>query len=1251
MTAAQDSKVSSCLKDLPQRLQTPSLKVRRSIFGDLTDLVTTTDLAENIIKGVCKVLSVTILRYQDAASRTLVLDFVKVLFHKYPSTVAKTVHATILDSLGGWRNTTPTKSLAKPSLAALAWSCAVTDENSLKDDGKKIIDTQSLLCGVIFAAGGRTVKEKARSVLESCWNNNGVLNIYSEVLIKSDPSLNLAILGSQLLDYFAAKKHGDTGKVKTFLMETVTKTLIMSKTKLSKTSMKSLEPFLKQVTSEEFKSQVLPVMNKSLLRSPEIALSVVSVILECVSIDLSSSAPELGKTFCTNLRSKDDTIRDDASEALISLAQNCKEQAALEKLLDLVFSSLEGKEGKISLNTVKVTHLTSVGGLTVSGVPAASVSALAVQVTKRFAKFLKEETHEATVICALEQFSKWTNKYASSLPEEFISCVTHGLTDKNSSSPIKCGYLMCLTASLSSWTRISAVPLAKTLMKIVEAGKLQSAQVPLVTEAVMAGAALLTIGQGEDTSVELGPLLDIITDTDKCVFYQDKFISSASAPCLSSLSSLVTSLLTYFPDKITSVRPLYRCAALSLVSPCATGAVKDLCGLGKTLGGAGVVCGVLGELVEVMAVKTITADRAETGGGGELPASDSLKVASVLAAVTGLVSGVSWSPEDSVKLSLAILPVLCHPAVVSANSKILDKINTKLGLKASQVYNDNREEVENLTDTLIKTNTSVGKEVIRAVIKKSPKCIIEHIVTKVNNTLNDPELLQVSVEDFMVFQTPEGELYDKSAVENMKTEGADKNMKRENKAYSYKEQMEELALRKELEAKRAKAGKAKAPELTPKQKELMKQLLVKESATRSKVRGLEEKTSPCLDMLEAVVTTDVVTSLAPYLDQVLHVLYQATQSPLVARRVSAILYSLRMSVFGDEEEALAQLVAGVTLQVLKPACQADTPWGSDQLKRSVARAVERLHTATVPPKTLEEEQEDKSCPLTAPAFFYSFAVIKKALQTHVKQPEVLHQCFDVIAEHTELRGSDDMDDNEEVDLFHPRFLPRSQMISVLLDLISQTEGTVQQTAVKCLIDTAGAASGDAGCARAGDEEVSALLAALYSDTDAVRDAALRGLQAIVKIMPQLSEQLPQLVRRVWVLRCDTSPENRQLADQLWETADLSVTSGLCLEVMEDVAHPVSDVRTAAAEALSVLLADNTDQVGPVLTQLLETYQDKLEMSPPVMDHLGRIVEESYDNWEPRSGIALALAKIQSYYDDFMVTQAVSFFVPQVCFVL
>ena len=92
-----DTKVSSCLKDLPQRLQTPSLVVRKSIFHDLTDLIATTDLAENIIKGLCKVVSVTLLRYQDAQSRSLVLDLIKMMSSKHPAVVSKAVHATILE--------------------------------------------------------------------------------------------------------------------------------------------------------------------------------------------------------------------------------------------------------------------------------------------------------------------------------------------------------------------------------------------------------------------------------------------------------------------------------------------------------------------------------------------------------------------------------------------------------------------------------------------------------------------------------------------------------------------------------------------------------------------------------------------------------------------------------------------------------------------------------------------------------------------------------------------------------------------------------------------------------------------------------------------------------------------------------------------------------------------------------------------------------------------------------------------------
>jgi hypothetical protein len=62
-----------------------------------------------------------------------------------------------------------------------------------------------------------------------------------------------------------------------------------------------------------------------------------------------------------------------------------------------------------------------------------------------------------------------------------------------------------------------------------------------------------------------------------------------------------------------------------------------------------------------------------------------------------------------------------------------------------------------------------------------------------------------------------------------------KNMKRESKVYSYKEQLEELQLRRELEEKRRKQGKLKEPQLTPKQKEAVRLQLEKESTIRARL--------------------------------------------------------------------------------------------------------------------------------------------------------------------------------------------------------------------------------------------------------------------------------------------------------------------------------------------------------------------------------------------------------------------------------
>lgn len=67
------------------------------------------------------------------------------------------------------------------------------------------------------------------------------------------------------------------------------------------------------------------------------------------------------------------------------------------------------------------------------------------------------------------------------------------------------------------------------------------------------------------------------------------------------------------------------------------------------------------------------------------------------------------------------------------------------------------------------------------------------------------------------------------------------NLKRESKAYSYKDQLEELQLRRELEDKRRKEGKAKEVPLSAKQKEAIKAQLAKEDVVRQRLTAVRSR--------------------------------------------------------------------------------------------------------------------------------------------------------------------------------------------------------------------------------------------------------------------------------------------------------------------------------------------------------------------------------------------------------------------------
>ncbi|CAJ0964903.1 unnamed protein product [Ranitomeya imitator] len=78
----------------------------------------------------------------------------------------------------------------------------------------------------------------------------------------------------------------------------------------------------------------------------------------------------------------------------------------------------------------------------------------------------------------------------------------------------------------------------------------------------------------------------------------------------------------------------------------------------------------------------------------------------------------------------------------------------------------------------------------------SPDQVLPRLIGVITDSLQNPALCQVTREEYAIMLTPEGELYDKSILHSAQQDSLKKaNMKRENKAYSFKEQIIELELK------------------------------------------------------------------------------------------------------------------------------------------------------------------------------------------------------------------------------------------------------------------------------------------------------------------------------------------------------------------------------------------------------------------------------------------------------------------------
>ena len=132
----------SLLKDLPLKLQDPSVKSRVNLLTAIKDSLSKPDEnvpedesvpAELAAKSLAKILPLVFPRYLDSKSRIVTLQLVEVLLDKHAETTCKVFAASLFDNFSSWTNIVPSIYLVRIAIFALQWTSMIIGSASKKE--------------------------------------------------------------------------------------------------------------------------------------------------------------------------------------------------------------------------------------------------------------------------------------------------------------------------------------------------------------------------------------------------------------------------------------------------------------------------------------------------------------------------------------------------------------------------------------------------------------------------------------------------------------------------------------------------------------------------------------------------------------------------------------------------------------------------------------------------------------------------------------------------------------------------------------------------------------------------------------------------------------------------------------------------------------------------------------------------------------------------------------------------------------
>lgn len=391
-------------------------------------------------------------------------------------------------------------------------------------------------------------------------------------------------------------------------------------------------------------------------------------------------------------------------------------------------------------------------------------------------------------------FSSWTLRIENDVPVKVVECFKKGLGSKTSNGPIRTSYCQMLLCSLENAKLPQATDLETVLIKVIEKSLVQSNQTSVVTESLAASCLMLKSLSGKYEPGKFNALWHAVLDMEKQVYFSDKFLQSAADDALYQIIILCKELLKFYKNRINGdINILYNAIAYACIHSGPITRPKCLKLVQEFLDSD---CLMRLSLLRQFSKYMETAKNDI----------DAKNLIDFLKTIFHNVDQLEIC--DAQKLCIESLICSHHPSIVAAEPNMWsqlvrptlpENIIAQYSKDIKRIFIEDYKPIpsyENALSTCVKLNARV---------------VLPNLVKKICEKLQDPAILYITRDEYFTYLTPEGEVYDKSGLPgNDEDEFSElKNMKRESKVYSYKEQQEELQLRRELLEKKKREGKKK----------------------------------------------------------------------------------------------------------------------------------------------------------------------------------------------------------------------------------------------------------------------------------------------------------------------------------------------------------------------------------------------------------------------------------------------------------